>query len=291
LTPIADGCPNLDILECEAFNCPTDEICYLLERKKRQLMTYDHYGPVTDNLFAAINECTNLKRLSFTSVEIYGLFNEAPSVMKLQNLKALWISDCRFPAVKIIPLTLFHTTLHHLSYIGIPHTNGNINAVTNKILLRCPLLTHLDLDGNELHCRGLRNIGSCKMLKYLDVSDCPKLGKKAMKYVAEGCPELQHLDISYNPIWVSMFRQILRCRNLKELLMRNCDLRPINLGSISTHIDGLLYLYIGPHFQLPHDVRYQLEQQMPQLVITESSVTWDDSQYLRMKTEFLSRYF
>jgi hypothetical protein len=292
LKPIAEGCPNLDILECEAFNSPIDEICYLLQNKKRQLVAYDHYGPFTGNLFAAINECTNLKRLSLTGVEIYGVFNNDPPVMNLQNLEALMISDCRFPTVKIIPLTLFLNTLPQLTYIGIPYTLGNIDVITNKIILQCPLLMYLNLEGNyELHCRALRNIGSCKLLKYLDVSHCIELGKKAMKYVAEGCPELQHLDVSGISMLESMFRQILRCRNLKNLLMKNCDLAPINLGSISTHIDCLLYFYIGPDFQLPHDVRNQLKKQMPQLVIKEFSVTCDKCEYFRMKTDFLPRHF
>jgi hypothetical protein len=129
------------------------------------------------------------------------------------------------------------------------------------------------------------------MLKFLDVSSCITLGKKAMKYVAEGCPELQHLDVSYNPISESMFRQILRCRNLEVLLMKHCDLRPVDLCSIPTHNDGLVYLYIGPDFQLPDDVRNQLKQQMPQLVIKQSSVTCDGSEYLGMKTDFLPKYF
>jgi hypothetical protein len=54
------------------------------------------------------------------------------------------------------------TALSHLSYIGICHTTQNIDILTNKIILKCPLLTHLNLEGNdELHHRGLRNIRFC----------------------------------------------------------------------------------------------------------------------------------
>jgi hypothetical protein len=269
LTPIADGCPNLNFLECEAFNCPTDEICYFLRCKKEQLLTYEHYGPVTANFFAAINSCTYLCRISLTSVEIYGLPEEIFRVSNLQHLVSLQLSDCSFPAVKIILLSVFVNLLSGLMHLCITNTEGNIDAVTNRILLRCPLLRHLELQGNELHCRSLRNIGFCKNLKYINISLCSTLGKKGMKYIAEGCPELIILDVSSNPISVLMFQQILRCRNLENLSMRNCDLSDINLLSIATRIDGLTCLHIGPHFQLPDHVRNELKQQMPQLVVIE----------------------
>jgi hypothetical protein len=290
LKPIADGCPNLIILECGAFNCPIDELCYLLQRKKHQLLTYEHYGPVNANFFADINECTNINQISFIGVESYGILNEVPPITNLQTLKALEISGCEFPMVKTIPLILFLYTLPQLSFIGISNTNGNIDAITNKILLKCPLLTHLDLEGNdELHCKGLRNIRSCKMLKYLDISLCVRVGKKAIKYVAQGCPQLQHLDVSSNPITHSMFQQILRCRTLKSLFMWDCDLSGINLRSISTHIDGLLYLYIGHECQIPDEVINELQLDMPLLHIKQDSVPCDVSEYLRNKSELLSK--
>jgi Leucine-rich repeat (LRR) protein len=153
--------------------------------------------------------------------------------------------------VKKIPLTLFLETFPYLSYIGIPYAEGNIDDLTNKILLKCPSLKYLNLEGNsELHCRALRNISSCKLIKYLDVSGCTELGKKSMKYVAEGCPELQYLDVSGIPISEGMFRQILSCRNLKTLMMKGCDLGDIDLNLISTTIADLLSLHTGPRFQL-----------------------------------------
>jgi hypothetical protein len=94
-----------------------------------------------------------------------------------------------------------------------------------------------------------------------------QLDTKAIKYVAEGCPDLQHLNVSEIPMSGSMFRQILRCRNLKTLLIIGCDLTGINLNLISTYITGLLYLYIGPEFQLADKVIGELKQQMPHLTI------------------------
>jgi hypothetical protein len=150
---------------------------------------------------------------------------------------------------------------------------------------------YLNLEGNQLHYTGLRNIQSCKMLKYLDVSACMKVGKRAMIYVAEGCPQLQYLNVSHNPVSDRMFRQILRCRNLKTLLMKNCYLTGIDLRLISKHINDLLYILVGPEFQLYNDVRDELKQEMPQLVIKEFSLLSDDSEYLRMKTDALPKYF
>jgi Leucine-rich repeat (LRR) protein len=282
LKPIADGCPNLKKLKCEDFNCPSSEICYLLQRKKHQLVTYDHRGLVSADFFTALNECTNLKRLTFIDVHIDGPFEEIPPITKLQNLEALEISCCRFPMVKKIPLTLFLETFPFLSYIGIPYAEGNIDDLTNKILLKCPSLEYLNLEGNyELHCRGLRNIGSCKLLKYLDVSSCTELRKKAMKYVAEGCPELQYLDVSGIDISDGMFRQILRCSKLKTLLMEDCDLSAINLNLNLTNVTALLHSHIGPGFELLTDVMKKIEEGMSCMVIQDASR--DASKYSRLE--------
>lgn len=129
------------------------------------------------------------------------------------------------------------------------------------------------------------------MIKYLDVSYCKNVDKKAMKFVAEGCPELQHLDVSDIAIPDGLFRQILRCGNLKTLLMRNCDLGGIDLNLISTNISGLLYLYIGPRFQLRDDVINEVKETMPQLVIQQASYRCDGSKYFQIKTHFTPGYF
>jgi Leucine-rich repeat (LRR) protein len=129
------------------------------------------------------------------------------------------------------------------------------------------------------------------MLKYLNVSECRRLDRRGIAYVAEGCPQLQHLDVSGNRVSGGKFQQILRCRNLKTLLMRNCNLTNIDLRLISTHINGLLYLLVGPEFELPEEVRTQLKQEMPRLDIKEFTFSSDESEYLRMKTDPLPKYF
>jgi hypothetical protein len=174
--------------------------------------------------------------------------------------------------------------------MGLCCIGGDIDDLTNIIILKCPLLTHLNLEGNQLHYTGLRNIHSCKMLKCLDVSACIRVGRRAISYVAEGCPQPQHLSVSHNPVSEWMFRQILRCRNLKTLLMRNCYLPDINLRLISTHINRLLYLLVGPEFELTHAVRNQLKQEMPHLIIKEFTLLSNGTEYLRMKTDFLPKY-
>jgi hypothetical protein len=290
LLPIADGCPKLTVLKCKARESTTGDIWYFLHRKKHQLVTYEYHGRINASIVTAINECTFLKSLSFFGDATNGIFNVVPPITKLQNLKALEISSYTHPMANKMALTLLHNTLSHLSYIGLSYIKGNIDDLTNNIILNCPLLTHLNLEGNQLHYKGLRNIHSCKMLKYLDVSACMRVGKKAMTYVAEGCPQLQHLNVSHNPVTERIFRQILRCRNLKTLLMKNCYLTNINLRLISTHIHSLSHILVGPEFELPDDVRNQLKQEMPHLVIKESSLLSDRSEYFRMKTDFLPKY-
>jgi hypothetical protein len=293
LRPIADGCPKLTVLKWRVRNTPTDEICYFLQRKKHQLVTYEHDGQLTASIFTAINECTNLKSLSFFGNIISDptVLSEASPNTKLQNLKALEISLYGLPTVSNITLSIFVHTLSHLSYIGLCCIGGYIDDLTNTVILKCPLLTHLNLEENALHDTGLRNIHSCKMLKYINVSDCRRLDRRAMAYVAEGCPQLQHLNVSHNPVSEGMFQEILRCRNLKTLLMKNCNLKYINLRLISTHINGLLYLLVGNGFELRDEVRNQLKQEMPRLDIKKFTHLSEESEYLRMKNDPLPKYF
>jgi hypothetical protein len=292
LKPIADGCPNLNILRCETFNCSNSEICYLLQRKKHQFDTYEHYGPLSADVLAALNECTNLKTICFTGIEFDGPFNRTPPITNLNNLTTLEVACCRLPMLKVIPLTLFVNTLSHLTGVRIIFASGSIDDLMNKILTKCPLLTVLHLEGNlELTCKGFRNIRYCTLLKSLDVSFCKYVDKKAMKYVAEGCPQLQHLDVSGITISDSMFRQILRCRNLKSLFMWACDLSEINPHLIPTNISGLSYLYIGPHLQLRDDAMSKIKQQMPNLTIKVATSQADKIEYIDRKTGYITGDF
>jgi Leucine-rich repeat (LRR) protein len=292
LKPIADGCPNLTTLKCGAFNCSNSEICYFIQRKKHQLVAYEHYGLVSADLIKAINECTNLKKLTFIDAKIEGPLHEIPPITQLQNFTMLEVAFSKYTVLEEVPLTLFINTLPNLWYIGIKYTRGNIVDPLNEIILKCPLLTHLILEGNyKLHSSGLRNISSCKVLKYLDISNCQQLDVTALKYVADGCPQLEHLDVSNIHITDGMFRQILRCRNVKTLLMGDCDLSGIDLNLIATNISGLLYLYIGPYEQLRYDVITEMKRTMPQLVIKQALTFYDITEYLRIKTELIPENF
>jgi hypothetical protein len=59
-------------------------------------------------------------------------------------------------------------------------------------------------------------------------------------------------------------------------LLIGCDSTAINLKLISTYIPGLLYLCIGPEFQLPEEVMGEMKQQMPHLAIKIGSAQSDD---------------
>jgi hypothetical protein len=291
LKPIADGCPNLKKLTCENFNCPNYEICYLMQRKRSQLVEYRHHRLVSADLINAIKQCTNLERLVFNEAYFDGPFHNVPANTQLHNLKVFQVLKCKFPTIKTFFLTVFHDKLSQLSYVGICFAQGHIDDLIKKIIRKCPALANLDLEGNlELRCRALKNISPCKMIKYLDVSKCKELGKKAMKYVAEGCPDLEFLDVSGIPISESMFRQILRCRNLKALFMKDCDIREINLNLIPANISGLSHLYIGPQFQLRDDVKSEMMSQMPHLTIKEATLLPGITEYTLIKSKYFKQY-
>jgi hypothetical protein len=262
-----------------------------MQGKKHQLVSYRHFGLVSPDLIKAIDKCTKLKELIFINAHIGGPLQEIPPIAHLQNLTMLEVASSTYTVAQIM-LTLFTNTLPNLTCIVIKYTNRYFPDPLNEIILKCPLLTHLVLEKNyQLHSSGLRNISSCKVLKYLDVAGCKQLGVSALKYVTDGCPELQHLDVSGIPITDGMFRQILRCRNLKTLLMSHSVLRGIDLNLISTNISGLLYLYIGPRFQLRDDVISEMKRTMPQLVIKQALNFYDRCEYFRIKTNFILKYF
>jgi Leucine-rich repeat (LRR) protein len=289
--PIADGCPNLRTLICGTFGLPLSEVCYLLRCKKLQLFQLEHSGHVTADFFRALNECINLNNISFRKVEFEGPFTKMPPITNLKRLTTMAMTGCRMPMLKAIPLTLFLDTLPQMTYIGIPYGSGNIDELINRIIVTCPQLTHLDLEGNmDLRCRGLRNISCSKHLKYLDVSACMYLDKKAFKYVAEGCPELHTLDISGTSVSDSIFRQILRCKSLKNLLMAECDLTSIDLNLIPRNIPGLRSLHIGPERE-PSDIARvlaQLKRQMPHLDVKFVSLQHNQSEYMRRKGDYMA---
>jgi hypothetical protein len=292
LKPIADGCPDMKKLKYHGFMCPNSESCYFLESKKGQLQAYGHHGHVSADLIKAINECMNLQILAFNNVDIDEEAQALAPTTQLQNLTALQVLYSKVSAIHHIVLTLFVNTLPRLTYIGILYALDDVDEITNTIILNCPLLTHLDLEGNaKLTFAGLRNIGSCKVLKYLDVSRCIKLDDQAMKFIAEGCPELENLDLSLIYISDAMFRQILRCKNLKTLLMRYCDVNHLSLNHFSTNIPGLMYLYVGHNLPMSYYVALELTETMPNLVIKEASFTCDGSEYLGIKTSFVPRFF
>jgi hypothetical protein len=231
---------------------------------------------VSADFFTALNECTKLISISFLSAEFDGPYKEMPPITNLKNLRKFEMAICKLPMLKIIPLTIFLDTLPHLVFLAITNTSGTIDDLMNKIIMKCPALKSLDLDGNHrLRCRALRNISTCKMLNYLDISECWKLRAKAIKHVADGCPNLQYLNVSGIPMTGSVFRQVLRCRNLKTLSMSVFHLTGIDLELIAKKIPRLQKFNIATEFdyKLPHNLICELQRRIPHLSITMSSPT------------------
>jgi hypothetical protein len=67
----------------------------LLQRKKQQLETYDHYGLLSAEFLGALNECTNFKVISFLNVDFDGPFKKIPPITKLKNLRMFEMTSCR----------------------------------------------------------------------------------------------------------------------------------------------------------------------------------------------------
>jgi hypothetical protein len=245
LKPIAYGCPKLKNLRCEHLYCTEEEILLVLQRKKQALAEYYHYGRLSERVFKAINECTNLKALTFFNVEFKGPFDEGICITKLKHLKALQFLLCDFALLKNLPRSLNHVPFSQLQLFSLTLVCENIDAFINSVLMSCPLLKRLVLEFNDgLHEDGLKNINNCKMLESLNLRYCSKLNVRAIQYVADGCPQLQYLDMSGNIITRDVFQQILKCTNLRTLLLARCDLRGLDLQLIKTRITNLKRLEI-----------------------------------------------
>lgn len=150
-------------LKCDNFICPSEEICYLLQSNKHQLVEYEHCGHLTAGIFRAINECTKLHSLTFADIYIDGPFDKIPSITDMKYLAKLVFVGCESAVVRVIHRSLLHAQFSNLFYIDISLTEGNIHSLSNLILMKCPLLKHLDLQENDgLHDKGLRNIRNCK---------------------------------------------------------------------------------------------------------------------------------
>jgi predicted secreted protein len=245
LKPIAYGCPKLKNLRCEYLDCPAEELLLLLQRKKQALEEYYHYGRLSEHVFKAINECTNLKTLRFCNAAFEGPFDEEICITKLKHLKTLEFLFSDFALLKNIPRSLSLVSFSSLLFFSLTFAYKNIDAIINSVLMTCPLLKRLDLEFSYgLHENGLKNISNCKMLESLNLRYCSKLKARAIQYVADGCPQLQYLDMSGNHITRDVFQQILKCTNLRTLLLARCDLRGLDLQLIKTHITNLKRLEI-----------------------------------------------
>lgn len=245
LEPIASGCRKLKKLRCAYLDCPTEELCRLLQHKKRVLEEYEHCGRLSAAVFTAINGCKKLKKLRFNSISIEGPFDETISFVKLKYLTLVEFAGCPITMLKSVSRSLSIAPVSCLEQINLSFSDHKIDSITDSVFLACPSLKRLILAGNIRLCGyGLRNIKNCKMLEYLDMRYCLDLDWTAIKYVAEGSPRLQYLDLSGNHITLAMFQQILKCKNLKTLLLKGCDLRGFNLRHIKTRIPGLKHLKI-----------------------------------------------
>jgi predicted secreted protein len=240
LNPIAYGCPKLKNLRSAYLFCPEEEILLVVQRKKQALAEYYHYGRLSERVFKAINECTNLKTLTFGNAGFEGPFDEGICITKLKHLKTLQFICCDFALLKNIPRSLSLVPFSHLLLFSVTFVCENIDAIINSVLMTCPLLKRIVLEFNYgLHEDGLRNISNCKMLESLNLSFCLELNARAIQYVADGCPQLQYLDMSGNIITRDVFQQILKCTNLRTLLLRRCILTSSDIQLIKTRITKL----------------------------------------------------
>ncbi|XP_053114455.1 dynein regulatory complex subunit 6 isoform X3 [Hemicordylus capensis] len=120
-----------------------------------------------------------------------------------------------------------------MTRISLLWSNINFSAVKDKvrdndagnILLKWhTIVVHLNLRGcATLQWYTFKNIGHCKNLQELNVSECQGLNDELMRLVSEGCPALLYLNLSHTDITNGTLRLLSRgFPNLQYLSLAYC---------------------------------------------------------------------
>jgi hypothetical protein len=193
LRAIADGCPSLQCLEMGLSEFSIQDVEYFLEKKGQQLLSFSSRAYISTTAHRLLTECVNLECL------VYEIWNDVPSTY-IQSLSKL---------SKMRNLTLIGFTedeAQNLSSIFKNQSMSKLITLTlyccddlslNVILINCPQLQSITLQGYELTDYGFQYIGTCKNLQFLDIAHCSLITDKSMEYVGAGCPNLSHLNVAH----------------------------------------------------------------------------------------------
>jgi Leucine-rich repeat (LRR) protein len=122
-----------------------------------------------------------------------------------------------------IPNIFKNQALSKLINLDLYRCNVDDTVVTG-ILMNCPHLKSLVLEGDSITDDSFQHIGNCKNLEHLKIPFCSSLTDKSMEYVGAGCPRLKHLDIGHCIGLTNKSTEYVckGCQKLKYLAIESC---------------------------------------------------------------------
>ncbi|PSN39331.1 hypothetical protein C0J52_13307 [Blattella germanica] len=271
LFPIVIGCPKLQHFHLLYDNNIDDaNILPLLEGKKHHLLSFSQRLYISREVSEKLSECTKLQYLDIVndvSEDVSHLAIEP--LMKLRTLKHFGLRNSSEKLVDFLPNFFLSGSFSQLVNLDLSDTYFMNDTLVNAVCKNCPHLKRLLLSGSQiLQNEGLKFIGCCKQLEYLDVSMSMDLTDGGMEYVGAGCNNLQCLDISgCYKMTDRVIEHIVKCKQLRVLKFNYNDLTGSYFHLISSHLPRLLELHVESGKYLSRMFVDELHKKMPNLKI------------------------
>ncbi|KAJ9586084.1 hypothetical protein L9F63_020281 [Diploptera punctata] len=269
LAQLVHGCPALQHLNIENVELLDENILELLEVKKNQLLSFSCVIAVTREFSERLGECTKLQYLDIININAHLLYSDIEPLMKLKNLKHFALRFCSELVMDNLPLFFVTGSFSKIVHLDLSECYFMNDVVVNTICRNCPLIRYFCISGSQsLHNEGLKYIGCCEQLEYLDVSMSMDLTDGSMEYVGEGCSNLKHLIITgCYKMTDKVIEHIVKCRQLKVLKFNYNDLTGSNFHLISSHLHNLVELHVESCKYLNKTFIENLHEKMPHLKI------------------------
>jgi len=191
LKTIAEGCPALLHLDLGYTKFQDHDVQYLLKRRGKQLLFFSVRRYISSVSHRLLTDCCgNLQNLWYENDNHDFPSTYTQFLTKLSKLHSLKLSYFDIPNI------FKKQALSKLIKLDLLQCDVDETAVTG-ILMNCPNLRSLSLEGNSITDDGLQHIGNCKNLEHLSILYSISLTDKGMDYVGAGCPRLKHVNIGH----------------------------------------------------------------------------------------------
>ncbi|XP_069675571.1 F-box/LRR-repeat protein 2-like [Periplaneta americana] len=269
LEPVADGCPSLQHIHLGYCEFSADDIRYLLEKKKHQLLSFSAKFFFFTGIFKFLSECTKLEHLHIENDNDNLTYDDIHPLKQLTNLKYFALQYCTLSVASNLHTFFQNESFSKVIHLDVSHNFAIMNSDLNTVFKYVPFLQHLNV--SSCHClgdTGFEDIGVCSQLETLNISRCYGLTDKSMEYVSKGCTKLKCLDLSScNTMTDDVMLHIVKCKKLQVLKIGFSNLTGLNFHLLPTCLPRLYEIHIDYCDSLDAWTIEKLHHQMPLLKI------------------------